>query len=187
MGVNCRLIACSRLRDNRARGNWESANTKKGGNWGEEGLRAPFTFASPPLFRAFPILSRLPGHYLRAWNRLVDTRHIELKERPRIKHLKWLTCTFASSRKRTQTSGSFICRFGLHWFRADSNVCDGQKLFLSFFFFLSDHLTAMSYSLFRGWTMLFITPDFLTPNNHYSFSFKPCYYSLFSFHPEHLI
>ena len=35
--------------------------------------------------------------------------------------------------------------------------------------------------------MLFITPDFLTPNNHYSFSFKPCYYSLFSFHPKHLI
>ena len=32
--------------------------------------------------------------------------------------------------------------------------------------------------------MLFITPDFLIQNIHYSFSFRPCYYSLFSFHPQ---
>ena len=36
----------------------------------------------------------------------------------------------------------------------------------------------MSYSLFRGQMVLFIIPDFLTPNIHYSFSFKPLY-SLF--------
>ena len=44
--------------------------------------------------------------------------------------------------------------------------------------FLWDHLTAMSYSLFRGYIALFIVTDFLTPNIHYSFSFKP-HYSLF--------
>ena len=44
--------------------------------------------------------------------------------------------------------------------------------------FLWDHVTAMSYSLFRGYIALFIIPDFLTPNIHYSFSFKPRY-SLF--------
>ena len=32
--------------------------------------------------------------------------------------------------------------------------------------------------------MLSIIPDFLNPNTHYSFSIKPCYYSLFSFHPQ---
>ena len=40
---------------------------------------------------------------------------------------------------------------------------------------LWDHLTAMSYSLFRGYIALFIIPDFLTPNIRYSFSFKPRY------------
>jgi len=44
--------------------------------------------------------------------------------------------------------------------------------------FLLDHLTAMNYSLFRGYIALFIIPDFLTPNIHYSFLFKPRY-SLF--------
>ena len=44
--------------------------------------------------------------------------------------------------------------------------------------FLWDHVTAMSYSLFRGYIALFIIPDFLTPNIHFSFPFKPRY-SLF--------
>ena len=40
-----------------------------------------------------------------------------------------------------------------------------------------------SYELFiiPSLDVLFIIPDFLTPNIHYSFSFKPRY-SLFSFH-----
>ena len=75
-----------------------------------------------------------------------------------------------------------LCRFGLHWFRADYNVCHSKKLFLSSSIFMG-HLTGMRYSLFRGWTRLFIIPN---PNIHYSFSFKPCYYSLFSFHPQNI-
>ena len=121
-------------------------------------------------------LSRLPhtlapSQYLRAWNRLVDTRHIELKEEPKVKHLNWLTCNFASCRKRTQTSGSFICRFGLHWFRADYNVCDGKKLFRpSSSVFMGSF---NSYKLFSA--LLSIIPDF---------PIKPCYYPLFTFHPQ---
>ena len=124
MGVNCRLIACSRLRDSRARGIEKARTRKKGRRRGRGGAAHAFHF------RIFPILSRL-SFYLRGWNRLVDTRYIELKEEPKVKHLNWLTCNFASCRKRTQTSGSFICRFGLHWFRADYNVCHSKKLFLS--------------------------------------------------------
>ena len=130
-------------------------------------------------FRVFPILWRL-SHYLRAWNRLVDTRHIELKEEPKVKHLNWLTCNFASCRKRTQTSGGFICRFGLHWFRADYNVCDGKKLLgPSTSVFMGSF---NSYELFSAG--LSIIPDFPNPNIHYWFSIKPCYYPLFTFHPQ---
>ena len=134
MGVNCRLIACSRVRDNRARG-IEKARTKKREE--TEGRRGGLRLSLsrlPHFFSPFP--------YSRALRSLSESleqasRHTtyRIKEEPRIKHLKWLTCDFASCRKRTQTSGSFICRFGLHWFRAESNVCDGQKLFLSFSFF----------------------------------------------------
>ena len=162
MGVNCRLIACSRLRDSRARG-IEKPRTRRRRR-GRGGAAHAFHF------RVFPILSRL-SHYLRAWNRLVDTRHIELKEEPKVKHLNWLTCNFASFAALDCTGFARITMF------ATVRNC---------FFrlpFLWDHLTGMRYSLFRGWTRLFIIPN---PNIHYSFSFKPCYYSLFSFHPQNI-
>ena len=72
-------IACSRLRDSKARGT-EKARTrkKKREETGERGRRrkwlqalSPFLFLFPrpvPIF-ARPTLSRLP-HYLRTWNRL---------------------------------------------------------------------------------------------------------------------
>ena len=138
MGVNYRLLACSRFRHSKARGIEKARTQKTGRKRGRGGAVRAFHF------RLFPILSR-PPHYLRAWNRLVDTRHIELKEEPKVKHLNWLTCNFASFRKRTQTSRSFICRFGLHWFRADYNVCDGKKLFLSSCVFMGSF---NSYELF---------------------------------------
>ena len=102
LGVNCRLRACSRLRHSRACGIEKARTRKKGRKLGRGGAVRAFHF------RVFPILSRLPQ-----------------------KHLNWLTCNFASCRKRTQTCRSFICRFGLHWIRADYNVWDGKKLFLS--------------------------------------------------------
>ena len=72
-------IACSRLRDSRVR-EIEKARTPKKKKKKKKknrrnflfspprpAFRAPFTFASSPLFRALPTLSR-PPHYLRAWN-----------------------------------------------------------------------------------------------------------------------
>ena len=71
-GVSCRHIAWSRLRDSRARG-IEEARTQKREETVERrgGSRLSLSRLQ------FPTLLRLP-HYLRAWNRRVDRRHINL-------------------------------------------------------------------------------------------------------------
>ena len=72
VGVSCRHIAWSRLRDSRARG-IEEARTQKREETVERrgGSRLSLSRLQ------FPTLLRLP-HYLRAWNRRVDRRHINL-------------------------------------------------------------------------------------------------------------
>ena len=72
VGVSCRHIAWSRLRDSRARG-IEEARTQKREETVERrgGSRLSLSRLQ------FPTLFRLP-HYLRAWNRRVDRRHINL-------------------------------------------------------------------------------------------------------------
>jgi len=88
-------------------------------------------------------------------------------------------------RKRTLIFRSFISGFAALDFTDFGRIpmfTMGRKVEIVSFFirqgFLWDHLAAMSYSLFRGEIVLFIIPDFLTPNIHYSSSFKPRY-SLF--------
>ena len=72
VGLSCRHIAWSRLRDSRARG-IEEARTQKREETVERrgGSRLSLSRLQ------FPTLLRLP-HYLRAWNRRVDRRHINL-------------------------------------------------------------------------------------------------------------
>ena len=185
MGVNCRLIACSRLRDNRARG-IEKARTKKGRKLRRGGAAYAFHFPVSPTFSRLSHTLAPSGHYLRAWNRLVDTRHIELK-RSQGSNISsdWHATLQAVGKERRLLVVLFAALDCTGLVRSPMFVT-GRNYFFRFPF-LSDHLTAMSYSLFRRWTVLFITPDILTANNHYSFFFKPCYYSLFGFHPEHLI
>ena len=72
VGVNFRHIAWSRLRDSRARG-IEEARTQKRVETVERRGCARLSLSR----LQFPTLLRLP-HYLRAWNRRVDRRHINL-------------------------------------------------------------------------------------------------------------
>ena len=110
VGVNCRLIACSKLRDNRARGIEKARTQKREETEGRRGGLRLSLSRLPHFFSPFP--------YSRALRSLSESleqasRHTtyRIKEEPRIKHLKWLTCDFASCRKRTQNSASFICRW----------------------------------------------------------------------------
>ena len=108
------------------------------------------------------ILEKRPNHKKIRWALTVDTRHIKLRGEPKVKHLKWLTRTFAGCQlrgiglavgKELQEFYFGVCRLGFHWFRADSAVYDWQKSWNNCFFrdlFLWDHLAAMSFSLFRG-------------------------------------
>ena len=59
------------------RGNWESANPNKGGNWREEGRRAPFT-GSSSISNSF-----VPSPLSESLEQALDRRHIDLKEEPK--------------------------------------------------------------------------------------------------------
>ena len=72
VGVSCRHIAWSRLRDSRARG-IEEARTQKREETGERRGCARLSLSR----LQFPTLLRLT-HFLRAWNRRVDRRQINL-------------------------------------------------------------------------------------------------------------
>ena len=59
------------------RGNWESANPNKGGNWRKEGRRAPFT-GSSSISHSF-----VPSPLSESLEQALDRRHIDLKEEPK--------------------------------------------------------------------------------------------------------
>ena len=69
------------------------------------------------------ILEKRPNHTKIRWALTVDTRHIELRGEPKVKHLKLLTCNLAGCQlrgiglavgKELQEFYFGVCRFGFH-------------------------------------------------------------------------
>ena len=69
------------------------------------------------LFLVFPTLLRLP-HHLRAWNRLVDRRYIDLKEEPKAMYKEFRLVKGSIldrlGEKRTKVVYYLRKRYGLH-------------------------------------------------------------------------
>ena len=105
-----------------------------------EGRFAPFTSASSPYSRA------LIPHYLRAWNRLVD-------EEPRRSQRSNISidghATLQAVGKERRLPGVLFAALDCTGFVRITMFATARNCFFRLAF-LWDHLTAMSYSLFRG-------------------------------------